>query len=206
VLVWLALLAWVAGWGVHAGMALAQAAGQAQLCSTRGETAPGVPGDGAPHDCASCAQALAAAAPQEVTWFERDLCQLVLQVPDARAALVPLIDPAGIAHPAARAILTALRDEPALSPETLLPRIPDEGARVLVARWLVEEREWPDLAAEVAARRRRLERRQAQRRVREISQTVAQSEAAGSPTDFSSLHAAIGQETARIRADAGSGP
>jgi len=152
------------------------------------------------------AAALAAAAPQEVTWFERDLCQLVLQVPDARAALVPLIDPAGIAHPAARAILTALRDEPALSPETLLPRIPDEGARVLVARWLVEEREWPDLAAEVAARRRRLERRQAQRRVREISQTVAQSEAAGSPTDFSSLHAAIGQETARIRADAGSGP
>jgi len=63
VLVWLALLAWVAGWGVHAGMALAQAAGQAQLCSTRGETAPGVPRDGAPHDCASCAQALAAAAP-----------------------------------------------------------------------------------------------------------------------------------------------
>ncbi len=150
--------------------------------------------------------ASAAAAPPEVTWFERDLCQLVLQVPDARAALVPLIDPAGIAHPAARAILTALRDEPALSPETLLPRIPDEGARVLVARWLVEEREWPDLAAEVAARRRRLERRQAQRRVREISQTVAQSEAAGSPTDFTSLHAAIGQETARIRADAGSGP
>ena len=47
------------------------------------------------------------------------------------------------------------------------------------------------------------ERRQAQRRVREISQTVAQSEASGATTDFNSLHTAIGQETPRIRADAG---
>jgi DNA primase len=142
----------------------------------------------------------------DVTWFERDLCQLVLQAPEARAALMPLIDDAGITHPAARAILSALRDAPELAPEALLQRLPDDGTRTLLARWLVEEREWPDLTAEVAARRRRLERRQAQRRVREISQTVAQSEAAGATTDFSSLHAAIGRETPRIRADAGSGP
>jgi DNA primase len=145
-------------------------------------------------------------APQDVTWFERDLCQLVLQAPEAREALLPLIDSAGIAHPAARAILAALRDEPAMAPEALLQRLPDDIARALLARWLVEEREWPDLAAEVAARRRRLERRQAQRRVREISQTVAQSEAAGATADFNSLHTAIGQETPRIRADAGGSP
>ena len=145
----------------------------------------------------------AGAASQEVTWFERDLCQLVLQAPDARDALLPLIDAAGITHPAVRAILTALRDDPALVPEALLQRLTDDGARALLARWLVEEREWTDIAAEVAARRRRLERRQAQRRVREISQTVARSEATGATTDFNSLHAAIGQETARIRADAG---
>ena len=146
-----------------------------------------------------------AAAPtqEDVTWFERDLCQLVLQAPEARAALVPLIDSAGIAHPAARAILAALRDQPELAPEALLPHLPDEAARTLLARWLVEEREWPDLAAEVSARRRRLERRQAQRRVREISQTVALSEATGAAADFNSLHTAIGQETPRIRADAG---
>jgi DNA primase len=148
----------------------------------------------------------AGAASQEVTWFERDLCQLVLQAPDARDALLPLIDAAGITHPAVRAILTALRDDPALVPEALLQRLTDDGARALLARWLVEEREWTDIAAEVAARRRRLERRQAQRRVREISQTVAQSEATGTTTDFNSLHAAIGQETARIRADAGGSP
>ena len=147
---------------------------------------------------------VAGAAPApEVTWFERDLCQLVLQAPEARAALLPLIDDAGISHPAARAILIALRDSPALAPEALLQRLPDDGARALLARWLVEEREWTDVAAEVAARRRRLERLRAQRRVREISQTVAQSEATGADTDFSSLHAAIGQETPRIRADAG---
>jgi hypothetical protein len=144
-----------------------------------------------------------AVASQDVTWFERDLCQLVLQAPDARDALLPLIDTAGIVHPAVRAILAALRDEPTLAPEALLQRLPDDVTRALLARWLVEEREWPDLAAEVAARRRRLERRQAQRRVREISQTVARSEAAGATADFNSLHAAIGQETPRIRADAG---
>jgi hypothetical protein len=60
--VWIAALFWVAGWSVHAGMTLAQAAGQTQICATRGEHGPGLP-DSAPHDCASCAQALAAAAP-----------------------------------------------------------------------------------------------------------------------------------------------
>jgi DNA primase len=148
----------------------------------------------------------AGAPPQDVTWFERDLCQLVLQAPAARDALLPLIDTAGLAHPAVRVILTALRDDPALAPEALLQRLSDDVTRALLARWLVEEREWPDLAAEVAARRRRLERRQAQRRVREISQTVARSEATGASTDFNSLHAAIGQEAARIRADAGGSP
>ena len=147
--------------------------------------------------------AAAVAAPPDVTWAERDLCQLVLLVPEAREALVPLIEPASIAHPAARAILAALRDQPALAPEALLPHLPDDAARTLLARWLVEEREWPDVAAEVSARRRRLERRQAQRRVREISRTVAESEATGTAADFASLHAAIGQETPRIRADAG---
>jgi hypothetical protein len=102
----------------------------------------------------------------------------------------------------------ALRDQPTLAPEALLARLEEDATRTLLARWLVEERDWPDLAAEVALRRRRLERRQAQRRVREISQAVAQSEATGAAADFNSLHTAIAQETVRIRADAdaGAGP
>lgn len=61
-LVWLAALAWFAGWGVHARMALTQTAGTAQLCSTRAGHAPRVPTPGDRQECASCAQALSAAA------------------------------------------------------------------------------------------------------------------------------------------------
>jgi DNA primase len=147
----------------------------------------------------------AAAPAADVPWAERDLCQLILQVPDARAALLPLVDAADVGHPAARAILVALQAQPELAPEALLARLADDAGRALLARWLVEEREWPDVTAEIALRRRRLERRQAQRRVRAISQAVAQSEATGTAADFNSLHAAIAAEAVRIRADAGSG-
>ena len=85
----------------------------------------------------------------------------------------------------------------------LLPDGAGEAARALLARWLVDEREWPDVGAMVADMRRRLERRHAQRRVRAITQTIAQSEAAGATADYRSLLIAQGQEAPRIRADAG---
>jgi hypothetical protein len=62
-LVWFALLAWIAGWNVHTGMALAQTAGQAQLCSSGAAGAPGIPVHGGRGECACCAQALAATTP-----------------------------------------------------------------------------------------------------------------------------------------------
>jgi DNA primase len=148
----------------------------------------------------------ATSAAADVSLFERDLCQLVLQAPAARDALLPLVDPAGIAHAGARAILTALRDEPALAPDALLQRLPDDATRALLARWLVEEREWGDVGAVIVDIRRRIERRHAQRRVRAITQTIAQSESTGATADYRSLLIAQGQETPRIRADAGGGP
>ena len=94
----------------------------------------------------------AGASPQDVTWFERDLCQLVLQAPaGARRRCCPSRH-RRIAHPAVRAIMAALREDPALAPEALVQRLADDATRALLARWLVEEREWPDVAAEVAAR------------------------------------------------------
>ena len=138
--------------------------------------------------------------------FERDLGQLVVQTPAAREALLPLVDPATVAHPAVREIVEALHAHPAVAPADLGQRLAGEAARVLLARWLVEEREWPDLTAHIALMQRRLERRQAQRRVRELTQTIAQSEATGVAADFASLQSAIGQETPRIRADAGGSP
>jgi DNA primase len=137
--------------------------------------------------------------------FERDLGQLLVQIPAAREGLLALIEPATIAHPAVRAIVEALHAHPAIAPSDLGPRLADDPARALLARWLVEEREWRDPTAIVADMRRRLERRHAQRRVRAITQTIAQSEAAGATMDYASLLVAQGQETPRIRADAGAG-
>jgi DNA primase len=135
--------------------------------------------------------------------FERDLGQLLVQVPAARAALLPLLDPAAIAHPAVREIAEALHAHPTVPPAALGVRLSGEAARTLLARWLVDERDWLDVGAVVADMGRRLERRHAQRRVRAITQTIAQSEAAGATTDYASLLIAQGRETPRIRADAG---
>ena len=84
----------------------------------------------------------------------------------ARQPCLPLIDTGR--HRCtrrARAILAALpRRAGDWLPRRSLQRLPTTSGAPLLARWLVEEREWPGLAAEVAACRRRLERRQAQRR------------------------------------------
>ncbi|MGH7359876.1 MAG: hypothetical protein ACREJR_13775, partial [Candidatus Rokuibacteriota bacterium] len=96
-----------------------------------------------------------------------------------------------------------LHAHPSVPPAALGVRLPGEAARMLLARWLVDERDWLDVGTVVAEMRRRLERRHAQRRVRAITQTIAQSEAAGATTDYASLLIAQGRETPRIRADAG---
>ena len=138
--------------------------------------------------------------------FERDLGQLLVQAPAARETLLPLLDPATIAHPAVREIVEGLRAHSAIAPADLGQRLAGDPARALLASWLVEEREWLDLAAVVSDMRRRLERRHAQRRVRAITQTIAQSESTGAAADYQSLLIAQGQETPRIRADAGGNP
>ena len=131
--------------------------------------------------------------------FERDLGQLVVQTSAAREALLPLLDPATIAHPVVREIIAALRAHPGVAPQDLGPRLADDAARVLLARWLVEEREWLEPAAVVSDMQRRLERRQGHRRVREMTQAIARSEADGS-ADLGELQAALREEARRLRA------
>ena len=144
-----------------------------------------------------------AATETPLTPFEKDLGQLIVQAPTARETLLPLLEPTTLAHPAVREIVAALQAHPAVPPADLGPRLSSDPARGLLARWLVEEREWLDVGAVVADMRRRLERRHAQRRVRAITQTIAQSESTGAPADYRSLLIAQGQEAPRIRADAG---
>ena len=138
------------------------------------------------------------AAPS-VAPFERDLGQFLVQASVARAALLPLLNPATITHPALREIVTALQAHPAVAPADLGPRLADEAARVLLARWLVEEREWLDPDAIVADLQRRLQRRQGHRRVREMTQEIARSEADGT-LDLAVLQSALREEARRLRA------
>lgn len=59
---WLAALCWIAGWGLHANMALAQGAASAQICVSGERGAPADPVQGARVPCSACVQALSAAA------------------------------------------------------------------------------------------------------------------------------------------------
>jgi DNA primase len=140
----------------------------------------------------------AAPARPAVTPFERDLGQLVVQLPAARGELVPLLDPAAIASPAAREVLEGLRAFPDVAPAALGPRLETEAARALLARWLVEERQWAAAEAEIAAMRRRLEQLQGRRRLREMTQAIARSEAEGA-ADLLARQVALGEEGRRLR-------
>jgi DNA primase len=130
--------------------------------------------------------------------FDRDLVQLLVQVGAARTALVDQVDPRDLAHPALRAILVALQRHPAAAPEGLVQRLDEEAARALLARLLVDERDWPEPTAVIADMQRRLERRQRLRRIREISQAIAQAQADGAP-GVADLQRALQSEARLVR-------
>ncbi len=147
----------------------------------------------APAPTAASAEA-AAPAP-----FDRDLIQLCLQVPEARAALAPLAEPQDVVHPGVRAILLALRAHPALAPAALVQRLPGEAERALLARLLVEERAWPEpLPALIEDILRRLQRRRHVRRLRELRQAIAHAQADGS-VELPDLQVALQTEARRAR-------
>lgn len=131
--------------------------------------------------------------------FDRDLLQLLLQVPAARPVLAPLVQPGEVAHLALRQILIALQTYPDVGPEALLHRLSGEAERAMLSRLLVEEREWADVAALTRDMQSRLERRQHLRRVREISQAIARGQADGAP-DLAELQAALQVAARRLRA------
>jgi DNA primase len=117
-----------------------------------------------------------AAAPSS---FDRDLIQLLVQVPEARHTLAPLADPRDLGHPALRAILAVLKAHPEVSPAALVQRLLDDGERSLLAQLLVEEREWPEPVALIAEMRHRLDRRDRLRRIREIREAITRAQAEG---------------------------
>ncbi len=112
---------------------------------------------------------------------ERDLVALLVHQTGARAALLPVLDEEELSHPALRALLAALKAEPAAAPEALMPRLRDETERSLLAALLVEERVWPETGPLIAEYQKRSEIRRRTRQIRQVSQEIAQAQASGDP-------------------------
>lgn len=161
-----------------------------------------------PSDLWNQAQRLAAAlarpggspapGPPALSVFDRDLAQLLLQVMEARVTLLPVVEIEDVVHAGLRRLLAVMKAHPTAGPETLGPRLPEDADRALLARLLVEERDWGDPVALAEEMRRRLERRHRHRRIRAISQAIAQAEAQGTD-DLAELQASLESEARRDR-------
>jgi DNA primase len=112
---------------------------------------------------------------------ERDLLSLLVQNADVRAALLPILEEEDLAHPALRGIFGAMKTVPETSPETLMPLLPGDTERGLLAALLVEERTWPETAPLIAEYLKRFEMRRRARQIRQVSQVIAQAQASGDP-------------------------
>jgi len=113
---------------------------------------------------------------------ERDLLALLLRVQEARAELLPHLEEEDVAHPGLRALVAALKRAPEGLPEALMPDLPGEGERGLLAGLLVDDREWPDLPAQIRELRRRFEIRRRKRHIRHVTQAITEAQAAGDPS------------------------
>jgi hypothetical protein len=130
--------------------------------------------------------------------FDRDLVQLLVQVPAARGELAPLADLRDIGHATLREILAALQRHPEAAPAALVHRLPGDAERGLLARLMVEDTPWPDPATVIEDMRRRLLRRQRLRRIREITQAIARAQADGAAS-VAELQLALQDEARLVR-------
>jgi DNA primase len=113
--------------------------------------------------------------------FERDLVALLLQVDEARAELLPLLEENDVVHPGLRLVLAALRRAPDGAPEALMAEltgIPEQG---LLASLLVEERKWADTHSHVSELKRRYHIRHRKQRVSRVTRAIIDAQATGDP-------------------------
>ena len=113
--------------------------------------------------------------------FERDLVALLLQVDEARAELLPLLEEEDVAHQGLRLVMAALRRAPGGAAETLMAEMPGDRERGLLAALLVEERKWVDTHSHVAELKRRYHIRHRKQRVRQVTQAIIEAQATGDP-------------------------
>jgi DNA primase len=113
--------------------------------------------------------------------FERDLVALLLQVDDARAALLPMLEEDDVVHQGLRLILGALRRSPGGAPEALMAEMPADRERGLLAALLVEERKWVDTHSHIAELKRRYHIRHRKLRVSQVTRAIIDAQASGDP-------------------------
>jgi DNA primase len=109
---------------------------------------------------------------------ERDLVALLLHFPEARIALLGLLDERDVEHEATRALVTALKVRPDAPAEALMADLADDTTRGLLASLLVDERAAGDPSTSIQQFRERLEVRARLRRMRETSRSIAETQAA----------------------------
>ena len=113
--------------------------------------------------------------------FERDLVALLLQVDEARAELLPILEEDDMVHPGLRLVLAALRRAPEGAPEALMADLPGDRERGLLAALLVEDRKWVDTHSHVAELKRRYHIRHRKQRVRQVTRAIIEAQATGDP-------------------------
>jgi len=113
--------------------------------------------------------------------FERDLVALLLQVDEARAELLPVLEEEDMTHPGLRLVLAALRRAPEGVAEALMADLPGERERSLLAALLVEDRKWVDTHSHVAELKRRYHIRHRKQRVRQVTRAIIDAQATGDP-------------------------
>ena len=133
-----------------------------------------------PSPAASTDDPAGAAWPQPVS-FERDLVALLLQVDEARADLLSVLEEEDVVHPGLRQILAALRRAPGGAPEALMAEMTGDRERGLLAALLVEERKWVDTHSHVAELKRRYHIRHRKLRVSQVTRAIIDAQASGDP-------------------------
>jgi DNA primase len=124
------------------------------------------------------AQARTAPSAASAPPVERDLVSLLLHSPEARTALLALLAEADdLTHGALRAIVGALKRRPDAAAESLMTDLETDEARSVLSALLVEDRESVDARVSIEQFQRRLERSQRLRRAREVSQSIAETQA-----------------------------
>jgi DNA primase len=111
------------------------------------------------------------------TTRERDLANLLLHAKDARVELLPILDIADVRDERLRHIIEALIARPEADAEALMPELPDDSSRSLLAALLVEDRALDDRAALIGQFRIHLEREQRLKRQRAMLRVIAETQA-----------------------------